>query len=287
VPFIDEQIEEQTVEIVEPANNELVLSIENAVSSIPPLGSAGLKTVSIIPAEPIGDAVEIFEEPSDDDVQKFTKTQTAGPAFTFETPHRGTDMNAIAKKIEFSKQPIIEEDEGDDFDFDIDVSSPILTNHLHNILANAEGQTSEEQSADQTEDTDHSEATAQNNDAEHHEDTEQNNDTDQSEDTELPEDGEDKKKHQASYEAQTHNGNALKSFSGSLQYQIFSSNSGGELEFLEEAGESENEKPILQERGGVTYIDATALKDAETGNEKIDQTMKLRVDSVLGTTNTM
>ncbi|GMO51126.1 MAG: hypothetical protein Ta2G_08890 [Termitinemataceae bacterium] len=200
----------------------------------------------------IGDDVASFDEATNDDVAKYTKVRTTGPSMTFENPHKGADVNAIAKKIEFSPSKIEEDDSDDDFGLDIDVSSPLgAPINLSNMAAHIDvtpklDSTSlgdeEKPKKKQKKNPENQGAAKQN-----------------------------QKKINKAPSAQKHGGSS---------YRMFSTSRSGELEFLE--GADTDDDALLQDRGGVTYIDAKALRKSKNGGEKIDQKMKQLVDSVLG-----
>ncbi|GMO43385.1 MAG: hypothetical protein Ta2B_23930 [Termitinemataceae bacterium] len=216
--------------------------------------------------------VQLFEEVTGDDVEKYSRTITAGPAFTYENPHKGTDLNAIAKRIEFA--PGKDEDKDDDFALNLDVSSPLASIELSNISSVGTTQV----------------------DTDEYVQTETYNDEAQEENIDNEEDAKvEKTEHQSDGKAE----NTEKKFqsseylqngldSGSLQYRPFSSTMSGELEYLENADSYDTEdqsrsntENLIEERGGVNYIDAKALRDSKDGIEKVDQNMKVLVDTVL------
>ncbi|MDR2602377.1 MAG: hypothetical protein LBC53_08010 [Spirochaetaceae bacterium] len=67
--------------------------------------------------------VENFEEVTKDDLKYAANAPIKGPIYTFENPHKGTDINKIAKQIDLS--PPKHQSEEEFINFDIDISSPI------------------------------------------------------------------------------------------------------------------------------------------------------------------
>ncbi|MDR0540111.1 MAG: hypothetical protein LBG74_06385, partial [Spirochaetaceae bacterium] len=70
--------------------------------------------------------VEEFEEVTEEDMANAAFKPIDGPIYTFETPHKGTDINEIAKEIDTAPLPE-QTDNSAFFDdkFDMDVTSPV------------------------------------------------------------------------------------------------------------------------------------------------------------------
>jgi hypothetical protein len=90
---------------------------------------------SLLPEDGIPeDEIEEFVEASEEDLTTIKKAPPVpnGPAFTFEDPHKGSDINKIAMQIEFSKSDT--KDWEHDFDMDMDMDMDMIIASPENEL---------------------------------------------------------------------------------------------------------------------------------------------------------
>jgi hypothetical protein len=230
----------------------------------------------------VGEPVDAFDEVTQDDMKYAVKALPSGPSHTFESPHKGTDFNALAKKIEFA--PVKEEDDDDDDDFEIDISSP-----MSSLVFNGANPDTTEIPPPPEQNEPASEAPQQS--AKENKPTvsaasEKNADRTIRE----PEERADRpiiNTPEASVDVPTvtapvANSTGTQSNQSKYEYRPFFAQTSGELEFLPDAADEQTD--LIEERGGVAYIDAALLKK-QSDVSKIDKDMKTLVDSVLKSAN--
>ncbi|MDR2842416.1 MAG: hypothetical protein LBV52_04375 [Spirochaetaceae bacterium] len=227
--------------------------------------------------------VQYFENATESDIEKYQRKVSTGPSYTFENPHKGTDYNAIAKKIEFgpstnSNESDIDnadDEEDDNFDLSLDISSPMRG--LNATQGDDSGDIDDETDNDYEEDANAIDVIGAI-------DTDSVDDMDDADDMEKVDVPEIKFSTPVSKKTQVYPAENRYFSPTPFSYRPFSSQSTGDLEFLENAGSEEEsrEENILAERDGVTYIDQNALKNTSIGSIKIDRNIKKLVDSVLG-----
>ncbi|GHV83884.1 hypothetical protein AGMMS50212_12240 [Spirochaetia bacterium] len=219
-----------------------------------------------------------FESVSDEEFDKTEKAPViGGPLFTFESPHKGTDLNAVAKKIEFSAP---KKNTEEDVELSLAIDSPM------SLFEDMYGKEQDDFDRGIFDNSIGADGTAPESEPDIEPEPEPEIDELQEvpeekpllqETPEVPEVKEAPKAPTAGYIKPVHTPPPVVS---ALSYRPFWNQNTDELEYLEDA--DDEDENIMETRDGVTYIDPSALKKVKVDNSKIDQSMKNLVDSVLG-----
>jgi hypothetical protein len=257
--------------------------------------------------DPLYDVEEFVEADEDDTVEDSVAASPAAKTgsvddYTFETLRKGTDINEIAKKIEFT--PVSNKPAQDVPDIEIDIASPSELFSIENMQddnkpprkqppVKTEPKTLNKQTPARQTKAPRKQAPVPAKPGEPRK--------------QAPVKTESKTPHKQTPAQQTKaprkqapvpakpklpRKQAPASVNRTSQYQappyqptpyrdfLFTANRG-ELEYLESAGPDEEKQVIKKNRSGVAYIDPAALKNAGVNTKNVDPAMKNLVDSVL------
>jgi hypothetical protein len=210
-------------------------------------------------ADPLYDVEEFVEADendiiAEDSIAAYPAAKTGSvDDYTFETLHKGADINEIAKKIEFA--PVSNKSEQDVPDIEIDIASPSELFSVENIQEDNEPP--QEETPVQTEAKSKTPR------------------------VQTPAKTGSKTKTPAKPKEPRKQASAPVNSASSYRDFLFNANRG-ELEYLEAAGPEEEEKQVIKKNpSGVDYIDPAVLKNAGVDTKNVDIAMKNLVDSVL------